>query len=938
MRHSSISVFFTGFLSFLFASSLFGQDALVDDFSDTNDLNKFGQQWDYYDDNIGTKPDDRPQAAPTSVPSVINVPYTLRERHASGNPNDHWIIKDYTFSFDGADNKFVTMPFTYGVRWHASWCSPSDSCAWPYIGVFCGLAPEGAYIDLSGATGARFKIKSRANPLKVSFRVETYDIIRDSSFAFYGDTLTTSKSWQTKDILFSNLKQPSWVSSPMIRPFDITKVVRISWEVHRQDNQSIALDTLDLDDIYINNYSHTNVPPLLLDDFEDGNAGNKIGTYWYFWSDSNSTINNAGPEQQFIGGYGPGNGSTYAGVMDFTMRPGATSHEAMMGFRFDNGASPVDLSGATAVQFDIKANRPMVIKFRTEQSTILDYDYYNEKINVDTSWTTVMVNLFAGAYGLSQEPWGDTTVPFAIDKLTNLVWEYRPNDNTGADSSGVVSIDNIKIIGTPAGLHAPFAPFLIYPGWESRNNPVSPIMTWRSSAGATSYCLQVSTSNAFNSYVVNQSNITDTTYQVSGLAYGTTYYWRVNATGEGFTSRWSSVTSFTTIAQSAIIAKKGWNMISFNIHPEDSSVQAIFDSLRGFVLAKNNAGLVYWPAYRINDIGSIRTGEGYKIYTDSLDTIRTRGLPIDVATTPISLSAGWNMAAYLPKSNMPIGTALSGAASQITIVKNNAGQVYWPDYNINTIGDMHVGDGYKIHMKNAAILTYPSIGIPKVLAEGKIFQSPAPQHYLFKRNTGSNATILTKQVTFDGALAADNSEIGGFDEQGNLVGSGVVMKGKAAFSVWGDDFHTKEKDGCVNGEKISFKLWNGTREYPIEYQATTTVNYQEDGIYAATFSASERMFISKFALRTSYPNPFKNRTIIMFDVPSIDNKEAQDVEINIYGLNGCLIHQLAKGKYKTGHYSATWNADDDAPSGSNVYIIRMRAAHFDNKLRLFRVK
>ena len=59
------------------------------------------------------------------------------------------------------------------------------------------------------------------------------------------------------------------------------------------------------------------------------------------------------------------------------------------------------------------------------------------------------------------------------------------------------------------------------------------------------------------------------------------------------------------------------------------------------------------------------------------------------------------------------------------------------------------------------------------------------------------------------SLVPDGSEVAAYDGQGNLVGSGVVMKGVTAFSVWGKDPQTKVKDGLTDGEAISLKLWDG---------------------------------------------------------------------------------------------------------------------------------
>lgn len=106
--------------------------------------------------------------------------FITKERHAFGNPNDQWTIKDYTFAFDTVGDPFATMPFTFGKNWEASYCGGSE-CARPYVGMGTSLAPEGEFIDLSGATGVSFKIKSRSAPLKVIFKVHTYDTELDST-------------------------------------------------------------------------------------------------------------------------------------------------------------------------------------------------------------------------------------------------------------------------------------------------------------------------------------------------------------------------------------------------------------------------------------------------------------------------------------------------------------------------------------------------------------------------------------------------------------------------------------------------------------------------------------------------------------------------------------------------------------------------------------
>jgi len=45
---------------------------------------------------------------------------------------------------------------------------------------------------------------------------------------------------------------------------------------------------------------------------------------------------------------------------------------------------------------------------------------------------------------------------------------------------------------------------------------------------------------------------------------------------------------------------------------------------------------------------------------------------------------------------VPIEEVLSSISDQIVLVKNNAGQEYWPVFGINQIGDIQPGQGYQI--------------------------------------------------------------------------------------------------------------------------------------------------------------------------------------------------------------------------------------------------
>lgn len=93
----------------------------------------------------------------------------------------------------------------------------------------------------------------------------------------------------------------------------------------------------------------------------------------------------------------------------------------------------------------------------------------------------------------------------------------------------------------------PSAPTLSAPGNGSSLFANATTLSWNTATGATTYRVQVSTTSDFSSILFDHAGLAPTSIPVSNLTYGTTYYWRVNATNSVGTSVWSGAWSFVTI-------------------------------------------------------------------------------------------------------------------------------------------------------------------------------------------------------------------------------------------------------------------------------------------------------------------------------------------------------------------------------------------------------
>jgi uncharacterized protein (TIGR02145 family) len=127
-----------------------------------------------------------------------------------------------------------------------------------------------------------------------------------------------------------------------------------------------------------------------------------------------------------------------------------------------------------------------------------------------------------------------------LSNLTKYYWRVSASNSNGT-STWSSPIWAFTTIGS-----APFAPILSSPPNNSIDISTSPVLEWNTSAGATSYALQISTNSSFSSTVYNQNGLTGISQQINGLGISTTFYWRVSAGNNYGISSWSAPWSFTT--------------------------------------------------------------------------------------------------------------------------------------------------------------------------------------------------------------------------------------------------------------------------------------------------------------------------------------------------------------------------------------------------------
>ena len=103
----------------------------------------------------------------------------------------------------------------------------------------------------------------------------------------------------------------------------------------------------------------------------------------------------------------------------------------------------------------------------------------------------------------------------------------------------------------------------------------------------------------------------------------------------------------------------------------------------------------------------------------------------------INLPQGWSMfSSYIDAFEANIDSLCSSFVSEVVIVKSGAGLTYWPQWNLNMLGNIMVGQGYQVKMNSAQTMEVAGLAVvpettPVTLVAGwsiigYLRQSPAP--------------------------------------------------------------------------------------------------------------------------------------------------------------------------------------------------------------------
>ncbi len=310
----------------------------------------------------------------------------------------------------------------------------------------------------------------------------------------------------------------------------------------------------------------------------------------------------------------------------------------------------------------------------------------------------------------------------------------------------------------------------------------------------------------------------------------------------------------------------GWSGISGYIDPLNKSVEGIFAPWENDLIILSSMTGVYWPDAGVNTLGNWDFNTGYQIKALNDFDLTLTGSKVADAT--VDIPQGWSLLPVLVACETPVEDLFSDF-SDLTIVKQVAGvDLYWPAFNINTLGNLKPGKAYFIAASDAGQVTFPACA--------KSRYTPTPPVKLVNNTPWNdlNPTASSHAVAFPAsALAGSGIEpgdvIGIFTPDGLCAGQVETsrLNSGLALVAFGNDEITAEKEGFEFGEMLQFKVYRPATgeemllEVDFDPALPNMANFSPHGLSAVKSLKLQALGVNEFAdLQVNiFPNPTARR-------------------------------------------------------------------------------
>ena len=356
---------------------------------------------------------------------------------------------------------------------------------------------------------------------------------------------------------------------------------------------------------------------------------------------------------------------------------------------------------------------------------------------------------------------------------------------------------------------------------------------------------------------------------------------------QGFQQPWSFY------LQQILNIPMGWSGISGYVDPLNKGVEGIFLPWENDLIILTSMTGMYWPETGINTLGNWDYTTGYQI--KALNDFNLTFIGSKIADPTVSIPSGWSLMPVLVACETPVETLFSNFPG-LTIVKQVAGvNLYWPAYNINTLGNLIPGKAYFVAASGDGQVTFPACSKSKYVAQPPTkLLNKTPWNDLTPTSASHAVAFPANVLSESGILPGD--VIGAFSANGLYAGQVEVnqLSNGLALVAFGNDEITPEKEGFDFGEMLQFKLYRPFTgeelllEVDFDPSLPNMASFAQNGLSAVKSLNVQSLGVDEFTpiQIIIYPNPstgkFNLTMIVWPEKTQIQLLDARGQSIKFY--------------------------------------------------------
>ncbi|HMQ90892.1 MAG TPA: PKD domain-containing protein [Flavilitoribacter sp.] len=344
---------------------------------------------------------------------------------------------------------------------------------------------------------------------------------------------------------------------------------------------------------------------------------------------------------------------------------------------------------------------------------------------------------------------------------------------------------------------------------------------------------------------------------------------------------------------------QGYNLVSFDVHPSNTTVEDVFDPLitAGIlqsVSTYDGSPMLFDPNLPpiFNDLHNIEDGFGYYVQVSQPATFILCGTPID-STFKKDLDAGWNLTAYIPQSPQAVedyfdALIVANNLEYASAYINNAPLIYDPDLPpvFNDLHTVENGFGYGVYVTNAVL------GIDWLTSPAEEIEYRGPKDFEVKKT--SVYDFIMGQSNILNPASGDKVYIA--KKSGEIVGAMDIAPGGYLLTadVYGDEPGTEEIDGLIYGEELIFIYNDESIDIGITFHGRLDRIWVDLEFNSSTVSKADDQPTTEFAYK-AFPNPTSEEVWVSYVAGGI-----KSVQLTVTNSLGQLVLSRRLTKVVTG--------------------------------------